>query len=281
MRLATIRTPAGTRAVLVDGEVALELDAPDVGALLAASEGAATLPLTGVEHALDGLDFAPLVPSPRKIFCLGLNYRDHILEMGHELPDHPTVFAKFPISLIGARDDVWLPRESDAVDWEVELGVVIGRTVRRATADAARDAIAGYTVVNDVSMRDWQYRTQQFLQGKTWERSTPVGPWLVTPDEVDHAHDLRLTCAVDGQLVQDGRTSDLLFGAVETVQYLSTICTLEPGDLISTGTPAGVGHGRKPPVYLRPGQVMTTTIEGIGELVNRCVTDPAAPSSSA
>jgi acylpyruvate hydrolase len=211
---------------------------------------------------------------PRKIFCLGLNYRAHILEMGHDSPDHPTVFAKFPISLVGARDDVWLPRESDAVDWEAELGVVIGRTVRRASGDDARDAIAGYTVVNDVSMRDWQYRTQQWLQGKTWERSTPVGPWLVTPDEVDYAANLRVTCAIDGEVVQDGQTSDLLFDPVETVQYLSTLCTLEPGDLISTGTPAGVGHGRKPPVYLRPGQVMRTAIEGLGELVNRCVADP-------
>jgi len=276
VRLATIRTTGGTRAVLVDGDgVARELDASDVGTLLAASEGSATLPLTGVEHAVDTLDHAPLVPAPRKIFCLGLNYRAHILEMGHEFPDHPTVFAKFPISLVGARDDVWLPRESDAVDWEAELGVVIGWTVRRASAEAARDAIAGYTVVNDVSMRDWQYRTQQWLQGKTWERSTPVGPWLVTPDEVDHATDLRVTCAVDGVLMQDGRTSDLLFDPVETVQYLSTLCTLEPGDLISTGTPAGVGHGRKPPVYLRSGQVMTTAIEGVGELVNRCVSNPA------
>jgi len=274
VRLATIRTSGTTRAVLVDGEIAREFDASDVGALLAASEGAATLPLTGVEHAVDSLDYAPLVPAPRKIFCLGLNYRAHILEMGHDFPDHPTVFAKFPISLVGARDDVWLPPESDAVDWEAELGVVIGRTVRRASADDARDAIAGYTIVNDVSMRDWQYRTQQWLQGKTWERSTPVGPVLVTPDEVDHAADLRITCLVDGEVMQDGRTSDLLFDPVETIQYLSTICTLEPGDLISTGTPAGVGHGRKPPVYLFPGRVMTTAIEGLGELVNCCVADP-------
>src|SRR5262245_11125957 len=215
MRLATVRTPTGTRAVLVDGEVAREFDARDVGALLATSEGAAMLPLTGVELAVDSLDYAPLVPAPRKIFCLGLNYRAHILEMGHEFPDHPTVFAKFPVSLVGARDDVLMPAESKAVDWEAELGVVIGRTVRRASADAARDAIAGYTVVNDVSMRDWQYRTQQWLQGKTWERSTPVGPWLVTPDEVDHAVDLRVTCAVDDEVMQDGRTSDLLFDPVE------------------------------------------------------------------
>src|SRR5204862_6308593 len=135
----TIRTSDGTRAALVDGDIAREFDALDVGALLAASEGAATLPLTGVEHAVDDLDYAPLVTAPRKIFCLGLNYRAHILEMGHDFPDHPTVFAKFPISLVGAHDDVWLPTESDAVDWEAELGVVIGRTVRRASAEDARD----------------------------------------------------------------------------------------------------------------------------------------------
>src|SRR5262245_26399457 len=146
MRLATVRTPTGTRAVLVDGEVAREFDARDVGALLATSEGAAMLPLTGVELAVDSLDYAPLVPAPRKIFCLGLNYRAHILEMGHEFPDHPTVFAKFPISLCGARDDVWMPAESDAVDCEAELGVMIGRTVWRGLLAHARPSIAAYTV---------------------------------------------------------------------------------------------------------------------------------------
>jgi acylpyruvate hydrolase len=185
------------------------------------------------------------------------------------------VFSKYAIALIGAHDDIWLPGESSAVDWEAELGIVIGRAVRRASAAEARDAIAGYTVVNDVSMRDWQYRTAQWDAGKTWEHATPVGPWLVTPDEVDHATDLRVTCDVDGERMQDGSTADLLFDPVETVRYLSTICTLEPGDLISTGTPAGVGHGRTPPVYLRPGQVVRTAIEGIGELVNRCVAEPA------
>ena len=275
MRLATIRTERGTRAARIEGDRVVELVVPDVGVLLASGVDAAEATEAGPVHAVDEVDLAPVVPRPAKVFCLGLNYRAHILEMGHELPDHPTVFSKYAIALVGAHDDIWLPAESSAVDWEAELGIVIGRAVRRASAAEARDAIAGYTVVNDVSMRDWQYRTAQWDAGKTWEHATPVGPWLVTPDEVDHATDLRVTCDVDGERMQDGSTADLLFDPVETVRYLSTICTLEPGDLISTGTPAGVGHGRTPPVYLRPGQVVRTAIEGIGALVNRCVPDPA------
>jgi acylpyruvate hydrolase len=274
LRLATIRTERGTRAARIEDDRAVELVVPDVGVLLASGVDPASATTGGAVHAIGDVELAPVVPRPEKVFCLGLNYRAHILEMGHELPDHPTVFSKYAVALIGARDDIWLPQESTAVDWEAELGIVIGRPVRRASAADARAAIAGYTVVNDVSMRDWQYRTQQWDAGKTWEHATPVGPWLVTPDEVDHAADLRVTCDVDGERVQDGRTADLLFDPVATVQYLSTVCTLVPGDLISTGTPAGVGHGRKPPVYLRPGQVVRTAIEGIGELVNRCVPDP-------
>jgi acylpyruvate hydrolase len=275
LRLATVRTARGTRAARIEGDRVVELVVPDVGVLLASGVDPATAAEAGPVRAIDEVDFAPVVPHPAKVFCLGLNYRAHILEMGHELPDHPTVFSKFAIALIGARDDIWLPAESSAVDWEAELGIVIGRPVRRASAADARAAIAGYTVVNDVSMRDWQYRTPQWDAGKTWEHATPVGPWLVTADEVDHAADLRVTCDVDGERMQDGRTADLLFDPVETVRYLSTVCTLEPGDVISTGTPAGVGHGRTPPVYLAPGQVVRTAIEGIGELVNRCVADPA------
>jgi acylpyruvate hydrolase len=274
VRLATIRTERGTRAARIEGDRVVELVVPDVAVLLASGVDPATATTAGPVHPVGEVEFAPVVPRPAKVFCLGLNYRAHILEMGHDLPDHPTVFSKYAVALIGARDDIWLPPESNAVDWEAELGIVIGRAVRRADADEARAAIAGYTVVNDVSMRDWQYRTPQWDAGKTWEHATPVGPWLVTPDEVDHAVDLRVTCDVDDVRMQDGRTADLLFDPVETVQYLSTICTLEPGDLISTGTPAGVGHGRTPPVSLRPGQVVRTAIEGIGELVNRCVVEP-------
>src|SRR5262249_2171876 len=139
---------------------------------------------TGPTLALDVTAPAPVVPRPGKIICQGLNYRDHILEMAHELPRHPTLFAKYADALIGARDDIWLPAASEAVDWEAELAVVVGRTVRHAGRAEAEAAIAGFTVANDVSMRDWQYRSLEWLQGKTWEHATPVGPWLVTPDEV-------------------------------------------------------------------------------------------------
>jgi len=272
MRLATIRTEYGTTAARLDGDVLVPLEAADVGELLAAGgggrprEGAAPVPAAGA-------DFAPVVPRPGKIICVGLNYRAHILETGRELPEYPTLFAKFADTLTGARDDLVLPSVSEKVDWEVELGVIIGRPVYRASADEAEAGIAGYTVVNDVSMRDWQRRTLQWLQGKMFERSTPTGPYLVTADEVGTAPDLEVRCEVDDVVMQQSRTSDLLFGAAEIVAYASQAVTLRPGDLIATGTPGGVGNARKPPVYLRPGNVLRTWIEGLGECVNRCVAE--------
>jgi acylpyruvate hydrolase len=272
VRLATIRTGANqTRAVRLDGDRAVELDFDDVGALLASGAGPASAPETGREHAVDELDVAPLVPRPGKIICLGLNYRAHILETGRELPAHPTLFAKYADALIGARDPIELPPEVERADWEVELAFVIGRTVRRARGDDARAAIAGYTICNDVSMRDWQYRTLEWLQGKTWERSTPLGPFLVTPDELDDARDLRVRCDVDGQVMQDARTSDLLFKPTEIAEYVSTIVTLRPGDVVSTGTPGGIGEAREPKISLRPGQVVRCAIDGLGEQRNRCI----------
>ena len=276
MKLATIRTGDGTHAVRVDGDTLIELDARDVGDLLRAGDAVGMLEgvPTGVEHDLASADFAPVVIDPGKIICLGLNYEDHILEMGRELPRYPTLFAKYTDALIGARDAIVLPRVSDAVDWEVELALVIGRSVRHADATEAADAIAGFTVANDVSMRDYQTRTIEFLQGKTFERSTPVGPWLVSPDEIGGVQpDLEVRCEVDGVLRQHSRTGKLVFTAVDVVQYMSAIVTLRPGDLILTGTPGGVGFGMEPPVYLQPGQVVRTTIEGIGELVNQCVSE--------
>jgi acylpyruvate hydrolase len=278
MRLATVRTPAGTRAARFEGDRLLLLEAGDVGSLLASTspgshlDAVRALEPTG-EMVAEQASFAPVVTCPEKIFCVGLNYRAHILEMSRALPGYPTLFAKFASGLIGAYDDLVLPSVSDAVDWEVELGVVIGRQVRRATIEEAREAIAGFTVVNDVSMRDWQGRTTQFLQGKAFDASTPVGPVVVTGDEIGDAADLEVRCDVDGVVMQRGRTSDLLFGPAAIVSYISQFATLCPGDLISTGTPGGVGAGRDPQVFLRPGQVLTTAIEGIGSCVNRCVAE--------
>lgn len=275
MRFATLRTTEGLRAVRIEEDEAFGLDFADVGALLASGprwRQAATVGGTTL-GSLDAYDLAPLVPLPRKIICVGLNYASHIHEMGRELPAHPTIFAKYARALIGARDPIMLPAVSDKVDWEVELAVVVGQPVRRADEAAARDAIAGSTILNDVSVRDWQFRTNQFLQGKTFESTTPLGPTLVTTDEIDFADGLEVRCEVDGETMQTGNTSDLLFPPVELVRYLSTIFTLDPGDIIATGTPSGVGAGRTPEVYLRSGQTVRTTIEGLGELVNTCIKD--------
>lgn len=276
MRLATVRTAEGTRAARLEGDRLLLLSPPDVGALLASTASGSVAPEAFepiADLAFAEASFAPLVVHPEKTVCVGMNYRAHILEMSREMPSHPTLFAKFASSLIGAYDDLVLPSVSSAVDWEVELGVVMGRRTRRATPEQARDAIAGFTVVNDISMRDWQMRTTQYLQGKTFDASTPVGPVLVTGDEVGDGADLELCCMLDGVVMQDGRTSDLLFDPATVVSYISQFATLVPGDLILTGTPGGVGARRDPQVFLASGQVLTSSIEGIGSCVNRCVAE--------
>src|SRR5262249_10356016 len=229
---------------------------------------------TGVVHDAASAHYAPVVLHPGKILCQGLNYRSHILEMGHELPEYPTLFVKFRETLVGAHDDILLPPESNAVDWEAELALVIGTAVRRASPAEAVNAIAGFTVANDVSMRDWQYRALEWMPGKAWERSTPIGPHLVTPDEVGGpAPDLEIGCEVDGVVRQASRTSELVFSPADLVAYASQFVTLQPGDLFLTGTPAGVGAGMRPPVYLQPGQVVRTVIGHVGELRNRCAAE--------
>jgi acylpyruvate hydrolase len=278
MKLATIRTPAGTRAVRVDSDGATDLGVADVVDVLRRPDWrtwAATA--DGPRHALADLDYAPVVVAPEKIVCVGLNYRNHILEMGRELPEYPTLFAKFNRALIGAYDEIELPTVSPAIDWEAELGVVVGAEVRNASVAEARAAIAGYTVVNDVTVRDWQYRTPQWLQGKTFEATTPVGPWLVTDGApstsqapASYAVSFALTCEVDGDVVQKADTGDLVFDPAELVAYVSTIVTLVPGDLIATGTPGGVGHARDPRRYLADGNELVTRIEGVGECRNVC-----------
>jgi len=195
--------------------------------------------------------------------------------MGREIPEFPTLFAKYPEALIGPADDILLAPESDAVDWEAELAVVIGTTVRRARGGSAEAAIAGFAVLNDVTMRDWQYRTMMWDQGKTWEATTPLGPYLVTPDELPGGvrPALDLSCRVNDEVVQSANTGDLVFDSVALVEYISTILTLRPGDVIASGTPGGVGHARKPPRYLAPGDVLTTDISGLGIARNRAVAE--------
>ena len=283
MRLATIRIEVTTSAVVAEGSALIDLGAADLGDFLAHADwreraAAASAARSGtVTYPLSGADFAPLVPHPSKVVCVGLNYRNHIREMGRDLPQYPTLFAKFADTLIGANDDIVKPQETDRWDWEAELAIVIGRPVRRARGQDASDAIAGFTVLNDVTARDWQFRTNEWLQGKIWDASTPVGPFLVTPDELPGATspELAITLTVDGETMQQDTTADLLFAPVQLVEYISAITRLNPGDIIATGTPGGVGQARKPPRFLVGGETVTAAIEGIGQIVNRVVKEIA------
>jgi len=273
MKLATIRTEdGGTRAVRIEADRLVDLGAPDVGALLAQPRWRTAAAADGPAYDV-GTELAPVVPHPGKIVCVGLNYRSHILEMGRDLPEHPTLFAKFTDALIGPTDDIALAPESDQVDWEAELVVVLGATVRRADEEAAVEAIAGFTVMNDVTMRDWQFRTREWLQGKTFEGTTPLGPVLVTPDELTGGvtPELTISTTVNGELMQKADTADLLFNPIDLVRYVSTMTTLRPGDVIATGTPAGVGHARTPQRFLSDGDLVVTEVSGIGRLENRAV----------
>lgn len=272
MKLATIRKTGGTAAVRVVGDRYVEIPGyASVSELLAAGALDQAAQAQGTEGDFTSADLAPVVPTPGKIVCVGVNYRNHIKEMGREPAEFPTLFTKFPEALLGAHDDFPLPPESTKVDYEGEMALVIGTTVRRAKGAEAEAAIAGFTCANDGTMRDWQYRTTQWFQGKGWEKSTPLGPVLITPDELPA--DARMVTRVNGDVRQDTPVDDLLFGTVALVEYVSTMFTLKPGDVILTGTPGGVGHARKPPVYIQPGDVITVTIDGIGELRNTAVAE--------
>jgi acylpyruvate hydrolase len=272
MRLLTYRTDQGTRAGRVDGDQVVELEDADVGALLARGEAglAAAGGASGPTRPLAGLDLAPVIVNPPKIICVGQNYLAHITEQNAKVPEFPTLFNKFRRTLIGPEDEILLPRVSDRVDWEVELVIVIGRPARHVSGAAAEEAIFGYTVMNDTSIRDWQFRTTQWMQGKAFEQSTPLGPMVVSRDELDPS-DVRLWTEVDGRVMQDSTTSDLIFKPADLVAYCSDIFTLEPGDVIATGTPSGVGQFRNPPIFLQPGQTVRCSVEGIGSLTNRAV----------
>jgi acylpyruvate hydrolase len=279
VRLVTVRTQEGTSAGRIDGDEIVILPFSDVGALIGSGDGwQARAGADGPRQRLTGADLAPVVPQPFKVICVGLNYLLHIREGGGRVPSHPTLFAKYADALTGPYDEIVLPVASPNVDWEAELVVAVGRAVRNASEDQAAAAIAGFCIGNDISMRDWQQRTTQWLQGKTWEACSPVGPALVTTDETGGTRpDLAISCLVDGQTMQDARTSDLLFDPVQVVSYASTIGTLRPGDLIFTGTPDGVGFARTPPRFLQDGQVVTTRIEGLGEMVNTFVAEKPRP----
>lgn len=228
--------------------------------------GARELPAESV--GVDEVYLCPVVPNPDKIICVGLNYRAHIEETGRELPTYPVLFTKFASSLIGPRDDILLPAESSQVDYEVELAVVVGRSGRRIAREDAAGYVLGYTVANDVTMRDYQYKTHQWLQGKAWDGSTPLGPYLVLPGEADVAA-AGVRTILGGQKLQDSDTSRLIFDIPTLVATVSEFTTVLPGDVILTGTPGGVGFRREPQVFLAEGDEVTVQVDGIGSLTNR------------
>jgi acylpyruvate hydrolase len=274
VKLATLRMAARTTAARIeegDGE-AVEVSAADVGVLLAQPDWPQiAAAAAGTRHSLLEVDYAPVVPKPGKIVCVGQNYSLHIEEQGAQSSDYPILFAKFASALVGARDEVVLPPNSKAVDWEVEVAVVMGWSAQRATPEEAMKAVAGYAVVNDVSMRDWQFRTSQFLQGKTFDKATPFGPWLVTREDPTIDEDaLEMRCEIDGELVQEGNTKNLIFGVGELVSYISQCMSLRPGDVILTGTPGGSGHWRQPTRYLQDGNLLVSSVAGLGECRNLC-----------
>jgi 2-keto-4-pentenoate hydratase/2-oxohepta-3-ene-1,7-dioic acid hydratase in catechol pathway len=217
---------------------------------------------------LDSLALRAPVPRPGKVICVGLNYRDHAEETGQVIPDEPVLFAKFANSVIGPGAAIDVPAFVQQPDFEAELGVVIGRTATNVEPAEALDHVAGYTCCNDVSARDLQFRSSQWLLGKAIDGFLPVGPWILTPDEVGDPQTLGIRCLVNGDVVQDSSTKQMVFGVAELVAFISRTITLEPGDLIATGTPPGVGMARTPPRWLRDGDTMTVEIERIGALTN-------------
>ena len=278
MFLATMHdseTPtAATSAAVRVGGGWRPLPAADLSELMAHEDWQQKVRRATVDDSLQPDDvpeqrvlFGLPLPRPSKVICCGLNYEEHIVEMKREIPQFPTLFAKFADTLAAPYAPL-LVHENARLDWEAELAVVIGRTLSRADEDESAAAIAGYTVANDISMRDWQGRTTQWLQGKAFDRTTPIGPVIATPDEVDPVEGLRVECFVNGTRTQSGTTRTLVFSAARLLSYISSFTTLQPGDVVLTGTPGGVGSGMRPPRYLADGDVIETSIEGIGHLRN-------------
>ena len=274
MRVAHLKAAERPLAVVEDGRVTpLSLEGIDtVDDLIAAgpdawhaAESAAT---GGGEPLRPGMLDAPLA-APSKIACVGLNYHDHCRETGMTAPERPLIFAKFPSSLTGPDQQIeWPDGLTEQVDWEVELAAVVGRRIRGATPADALEAVFGYAAANDVSARDLQFADQQWVRAKSIDGFCPLGPAIVTADEFGDPQDKRLLARVNGETMQDSTTAEMIFGVAEIVSFLSHACTLEPGDLILTGTPWGVGGFRDPPVFLEPGDTVEVEVEGVGVLAN-------------
>jgi 2-keto-4-pentenoate hydratase/2-oxohepta-3-ene-1,7-dioic acid hydratase in catechol pathway len=286
VKLATFSDEAGIRIGLVEGDEVVDLAAVEpslpreMSALLAAGDSGlaavrAAARRAGPRRSLGSVRLLAPIPRPQKFLAVGLNYADHAAEGGREAPKFPVIFNKQVSCVSGPYDPIWRPRASEALDYEGELAFAIGRRCRHVPRGRAREVIAGYLVCNDVSVRDWQARSQTITLGKSWDTHGPLGPWLTTADEVGDPHALELRTWVNGELRQNASTKQLLFDCYALVETLSTVCTLEPGDVVTTGTPAGVAIGFKPPRFLRTGDVVRIEIEKLGRIENRVVDEPA------
>ncbi|WP_149114709.1 fumarylacetoacetate hydrolase family protein [Limnoglobus roseus] len=288
MRLATIFSSHGPAAALVVGDQFIDIHATDPGLpgcvknILAASPAVrqavadtANNP-KAVKYAANAVKLLPPVPKPSKIVCVGLNYRDHAIEGGKAIPTEPVLFAKYPNTLVAHGEPIVLPKVAEKVDYEAELVIVIGKTAKHVPNDAsAFQYVGGYTCGHDVSARDWQFRGEekQWTIGKTFDTFAPTGPWIVTADEKLDPHNLQIQLRLNGSTMQNSSTKEFIFGVPTMLAFITQVITLQPGDLIFTGTPPGVGISRKPPVLLKAGDICEVEIEGIGTLKNPVVAE--------
>lgn len=272
MKIARVHVDGAERLARVEGDtvtpLAVDVSSP-LGVLLA---DPSSLPHTqGPTVPLGDLQLLAPIARPGSVIAIGLNYADHATESGLDAPDAPVMFPKLPQSIIGPSDTIrWTADQSTEVDYEAELAVVMARDTRDVDDDDALDHVLGYTCCNDVSARDAQFSDGQWLRSKSFDTFCPLGPWLVTPDEITDPQDLAITCTLNGQRLQDSNTSQMIFGVAQIISYASRFFTLRAGDVITTGTPAGVGFARRPPIYLHSGDTVEVEIEGIGVLSNPC-----------
>jgi 2-keto-4-pentenoate hydratase/2-oxohepta-3-ene-1,7-dioic acid hydratase in catechol pathway len=275
MRLARFESDGTVATGVVIGDEIAHLGPVDPITLLQAGAAATTAAAKGARRIpLAEVRFLAPIPRPPKFLAIGLNYADHIAEAGMEAPDFPVFFNKQTTCVTGPGDPIHVPRASSLVDYEGELAIVIGRRCRHVPAARAHEVIAGYTVVNDVTVRDWQFKAPTMTIGKSFDTHGPTGPWVVTADVIPDPQDLRIRTWVNDNLMQDASTKEMIFDCAQQIETLSTAFTLEPGDLIATGTPAGVGIVRKPPVWLQPGDTVRVEIDGIGSLENPVIAEP-------
>jgi len=275
MRLVTFERPGGKPEAGVILESASGTGVIGLGADMLSICAAGGVPeAVGAQVDLRSVTLLAPVPRPPKFICVGLNYRDHAAEARMEIPTVPTIFSKFSNVVVGPGAPVILPKASAKPDYEAELAFVIGRGGRHIPASKAYDHVLGYTIVNDISARDFQIATSQWLMVKTFDTFAPMGPWIVTKDEIPDPHALDISIEIGGEILQRSNTREMVFHIPELIEFISKVVTLEPGDVVATGTPAGVGFARKPPRWLKPGEETIVRVQGIGELRNPILAEP-------